>query len=178
MSRILFFCIFGSSVADPGYLFRILIFPSPIQDQEKIPDPGSGSASKNLSIFDPKISFYSLWNLIRDLHPRSGSRIRNFIFSHPGSRTRLNSSLILKWKQSLNQSVPTNQKNPVICKTPSSSRSMSWNHSCGFLFITYEPLIRIQHKKIIYSGSEFLDLECRILQNNCFISIGKLNVFP
>ncbi len=37
---------------------RIRIFPSRIQDH-KIPDPGSGSASKNLSIFNPKMSLSS-----------------------------------------------------------------------------------------------------------------------
>jgi hypothetical protein len=39
-----------NSVADPGCLYRILSFPSRIKE---IPDPGS--ASKNLSIFNPKI---------------------------------------------------------------------------------------------------------------------------
>jgi hypothetical protein len=49
------------SVADPGCLSRIRIFPSRIQGQ-KIPDLVSGSASKNLSIFNPKNCFQALGN--------------------------------------------------------------------------------------------------------------------
>jgi hypothetical protein len=57
------FCeIYGynkSKVPDPGCFFgsRIQIFPSRIQVQK---DPGSGSASKNLSKFSPKNCF-KLW---------------------------------------------------------------------------------------------------------------------
>jgi hypothetical protein len=40
------------SVADPGCLSRIRIFPSRIQGQK---DPGSASASNYLNIFNPKI---------------------------------------------------------------------------------------------------------------------------
>jgi hypothetical protein len=41
---------------------------------KKIPDPGSGSASasKNVSIFNPKNCFSALGNMIRDVHPGSG----------------------------------------------------------------------------------------------------------
>jgi hypothetical protein len=35
-------------------------------------DLGSGTASKNLSIFNPKNCFKVLGNMIRDIHPRSG----------------------------------------------------------------------------------------------------------
>jgi hypothetical protein len=45
--------------------------------------PGSGSTSKNLSIFNPKKCFQALGKVILDVHP--GSRIRIFIL-HPGSR--------------------------------------------------------------------------------------------
>ncbi len=40
-----------SSVADPGWLSRIPFYSSRIQSWK---DPGSGSTSKNLSIFNPK----------------------------------------------------------------------------------------------------------------------------
>ncbi len=46
-----------------------------------IPDPGSVSASKNLSIFSP--TNCSLGKIIWDNHPGFG------IFSHPGSKTRI-----------------------------------------------------------------------------------------
>jgi hypothetical protein len=73
-------------VADPGCLSRIRIFPSRTRDPgsrvKKIPDPGSGSASKNLSIFNPINCFYALGNMIRNVHPKSGS----YIFIPPGSR--------------------------------------------------------------------------------------------
>ncbi len=60
------------SVADPGCLSRIQIFPSRIQGQK---DSGPESASKNLSIltFIPKKLFLR-------------SRIRILIFTYPGSR--------------------------------------------------------------------------------------------
>jgi hypothetical protein len=54
----------GSEFFHPGSRFK------------KIPDPGSGS--KNLSIFNPKTCFYALGNMIRDVHPESGSRILIF----------------------------------------------------------------------------------------------------
>ncbi len=64
-----------SSVADPGCLSRD---PDPNQGQK---GPWSGSASKNLSIFNPK-NCLSPGNMIRDVHPRSGA----WFFTHPGSR--------------------------------------------------------------------------------------------
>jgi hypothetical protein len=67
------------SVADPGCLFRIRIFPS------RIPDPRSkrsGSASKYSSIFYPKNCFQALRNMIRGVHSESGS----WFFTHPRSR--------------------------------------------------------------------------------------------
>ncbi len=58
-----------TSVADSGCLSRIPeFFPSRFQGQK---DPGSGSASKNLSIFNPK-NCLALGNMIRDFHPGSG----------------------------------------------------------------------------------------------------------
>jgi hypothetical protein len=44
---------------------------------KKIPDPGSGSASKNSSILTQNIvsKLKALGNMIRDVHPGSGSRI-------------------------------------------------------------------------------------------------------
>jgi hypothetical protein len=65
------------SVADPGSLSRIRIF--------SIPDPGSKrsgteSASKNLSIFNPKNCFKALGNMIRDVHP---------VFQDPGVKKAL-----------------------------------------------------------------------------------------
>ncbi len=68
------------SVADPVCLSWILIFP--------IPDPGS--ASKNLSILTQKICFQPLGNMIRVVHPGSGSWFLTHpwsrYFTHPGSR--------------------------------------------------------------------------------------------
>jgi hypothetical protein len=70
-----------TSGADPGCLSRLpdpnFSNPDPESTVKKISDPGSGSASKNLGIFNPKNCFYALGNMIRDVHP--GSRI--FIFS-------------------------------------------------------------------------------------------------
>ncbi len=50
-----------TSVADPG-LSRIQVFPSRIQGQKD-----SGSASRNLSILNPKNSFLALGYMIRDV---------------------------------------------------------------------------------------------------------------
>jgi len=57
-----------------------------------IPDPSSrvkvsetmdpGSASKNLSAFNPKNCFQTLWIMTRDVHPDPGF----WFFTHPGSR--------------------------------------------------------------------------------------------
>jgi hypothetical protein len=44
----------------------------PGQKDPRIPDPGSGSASKNLSILT-KNCFCALGHMIRDVHPGSGS---------------------------------------------------------------------------------------------------------
>ncbi len=68
----------GPSVVDRGCLSRIRIFPSRIQGRK---DPGSASASKNLSIFNPKKTVSKLsekWSgmVIPDLD----------IFPHPGLR--------------------------------------------------------------------------------------------
>jgi hypothetical protein len=40
---------------------------------KKIPDPGFGSAPKNLSIFNTKNCFQARRNMIRNVHSRSGS---------------------------------------------------------------------------------------------------------
>jgi hypothetical protein len=55
----------GSEVFHPGS--RI-----PIQGQKDF-YPGSGTASRNVSIFNPKHSFKALGNIIRYVHPGSGS---------------------------------------------------------------------------------------------------------
>jgi hypothetical protein len=81
-----------------GSLLRIPdVYPGseffhPGSQVKKIPDPGSGSASKNLSIFNSKNCFLSPRNMIRDVHPGSGSRIRILTLYpsrilDPGSRT-------------------------------------------------------------------------------------------
>jgi hypothetical protein len=56
--KIIIFYVVGS-VSDLGCLSRIRIFfiPDPGSRVKKIPDPGSASASKNLSIFYPKNCF-------------------------------------------------------------------------------------------------------------------------
>jgi hypothetical protein len=54
-------------IPDPGYEFFY-----PRSGVKKIPDPGSESASKNLSIFNPKICFQALGKMIWDVHPGSG----------------------------------------------------------------------------------------------------------
>ncbi len=64
----------------PSYL-RI---PDPGSKRFRIPDPSSWSASKNLSIFNPKIVSSSRKYDLGDVH--LGSRIRTLIFSHPGCR--------------------------------------------------------------------------------------------
>jgi hypothetical protein len=70
----------SDSVAYPGpgsEFFPSRILPAyPGSRVKKIPDPGSGSALRNLSVFNPKNCFQALGNKIRDIHPRSGSRIR------------------------------------------------------------------------------------------------------
>jgi hypothetical protein len=57
-----------------------------------IPDPiffpSRISASNSLSILTPKIGFEAYGNMIRVVHPVSGSRIRIRFFTHPGSRGR------------------------------------------------------------------------------------------
>jgi len=47
-------------------------FVHPGSRVKKFPDPGSGSASKNLSIFNPKNCFQALGKMIRDVYPGSG----------------------------------------------------------------------------------------------------------
>ncbi len=75
-------------VANPGCLSQIRIFfiPDPGLRVKKIPDPGSESASKNLSIFNPKIvsKLSEKWSgmFIPDADPVSGS----WFFTHPGYR--------------------------------------------------------------------------------------------
>jgi hypothetical protein len=49
---------------------------------KKARDPGSGCASKNLNIFNPKIITGHWIYMIQDVHPRFG-------FFHPGSRSRI-----------------------------------------------------------------------------------------
>jgi hypothetical protein len=76
-----------SSVADPGSLSLIpdpnFSIPDSGSRVKKIPDPGS--ASKNLSIFNPKNCFYALGNMVWDVHP--GSRIQGS--KGTGSRIRI-----------------------------------------------------------------------------------------
>jgi hypothetical protein len=57
-------CGSGMFIPDPTFFY-------PGSRVKKIPDPGSGSASKNLNIFNPKNCF-SLGNIIRDVHPGFG----------------------------------------------------------------------------------------------------------
>jgi hypothetical protein len=59
-------------IPDPGSEFSI---PDPGSRVKKIPDPGFGSASKNLSIFNPKIvsKLSEIGNMIRDINPGYGS---------------------------------------------------------------------------------------------------------
>jgi hypothetical protein len=63
----------------------LIFYPSRIQGSERQPDPESGSASKNLSIFNPK-----KWFLIsRKYDPGCSSLIPNpdlDFCTHPGSR--------------------------------------------------------------------------------------------
>jgi hypothetical protein len=75
-----------NSVADPGCLSEIpdLNFFHPGFQVKNIPDPGSGYASKNFSIFNLKNCSLDLENMIRDVHPGSGSCF--FSIPDPGSR--------------------------------------------------------------------------------------------
>ncbi len=68
-----------SSVADPGCLSRIRIFPSRIRGQK---DSGSRIRIKEFKYFNPKNCFKASENMIWDVHPGSGS----WFFTHPGSR--------------------------------------------------------------------------------------------
>jgi hypothetical protein len=72
----------SSSVADPGCLSRIRIFPSRIPGQKD-----SGSASKNLSILAQKIV-----SKLSENNLGCSSRIKIQIFNHPGSGTRIQGS--------------------------------------------------------------------------------------
>jgi hypothetical protein len=74
----------------PDSNFPILDLGSRVKRIPDLADPHleSGSASKNLSIFNPKNRFYALENMIRDVHPGSRSRIRILIFAHPDSRDK------------------------------------------------------------------------------------------
>jgi len=54
------FMIIDGSVADPGCLFRIRFLPSRIQGWQ---DPGSRSASKYLSVVNPKSCFWAFAQL-------------------------------------------------------------------------------------------------------------------
>jgi hypothetical protein len=70
------------SVADPGCLSRISFHPGS-RVQKKAPDPGSGSATKNLSILNPKNGNQTLGNTNRGIY--SGSQNPDLDFTHPGS---------------------------------------------------------------------------------------------
>ncbi len=77
--------ILNSIVADPG-CFPGSWLPDPGSDlfQPRIQgwhDPGSGSASKNLNIFNPKNWYQFRKNSTRDVHPGSGSWIWIFFSS-------------------------------------------------------------------------------------------------
>jgi hypothetical protein len=50
--------------------------------EKNVPYFHPGSASTNLSILNPQNCFYGLGNMIRVVHPGSGSL---FSFTHPGS---------------------------------------------------------------------------------------------
>jgi hypothetical protein len=62
--------------------------------------PGSGSASKNLSIFNPKNSFKALGNMVRDFHLD--------FFTHPGSRDQKGTRSRIRNKISKNSQIPVN----------------------------------------------------------------------
>ncbi len=66
----------GTSVADPGFVILDPNFFHLGSRFKKVLDPGSGSASMNVIIFNPKIVFLALENMIPDLD-----------FYHPGSRS-------------------------------------------------------------------------------------------
>jgi hypothetical protein len=80
------------SVADPGCLSRIQIFPSRTAPCKKAPEFGSGSATKNLSIFNPKNCYQAFGNMIRNVYPGSG--IFSIPDADPGSRGQKNESRI------------------------------------------------------------------------------------
>jgi hypothetical protein len=56
----------------PGMFIPDPNFSLPDPGSKKHPDPGSESASKNISIFNPKNCFLTLGNMIRNVHPGSG----------------------------------------------------------------------------------------------------------
>ncbi len=57
-------------------------FSHPGSRVKKIPEPGSTSALKNLSNFNPKNCFLAPGNMIRDVHPGPES----WLLTHPGSK--------------------------------------------------------------------------------------------
>jgi hypothetical protein len=63
-------------IPDPGLTF----FPS------RIPDPNCFIPDPHQRILTPKNGFSALGNMIRVVHPGSGSLIRVLTFTHPESR--------------------------------------------------------------------------------------------
>jgi hypothetical protein len=64
----------------PGFWIRIFQSRIPGSEIKKAPDPGSGSATKNLGIINPNNCYQALGNMIRDVY--SGSRTQDPDF-HP-----------------------------------------------------------------------------------------------
>jgi hypothetical protein len=115
------------SVADPGCLSRIPVsnffhpgseFFHPVSEffhpGSEFFHPGSWIRIKEIKYFNPKNGFYALGNMIRVVHPGSGSRIRIMTFHpsripdpgvkrapDPGSRTRIRNTGKIKNPSSL-----------------------------------------------------------------------------
>ncbi len=93
----------------PGSEFSI---PDPESRVKKILYPGSGSASKNSSIFNPKNCFLALGK-IEDGHPGFGSRIWNFFsIPAPGSRGQKSTGSRIRIRNSGPYNTPFSPQEP------------------------------------------------------------------
>jgi hypothetical protein len=111
---------------------RIFLFRIPDPRGKKIPDPGSGSASKNLSFririkefkyfITKKNCFKAPGNMIQVVHPGSGSRIRILIFlpipdpgvkkaPDPGSRS---ATLMIGLQNDLSTALANRKKGRIV----------------------------------------------------------------
>jgi hypothetical protein len=113
-------CGSGMLIRDPEQNFF-----HPGSSAIKIPDPGSGSASKNVSIFNQKIVFKS-------------SRIRILIFTHPGSRGQKGTgSRILIRNTDFHKTIPYRGTINIFISDIRSPLCEGLHHSINLLRLSY-----------------------------------------